>query len=239
MKRFACIILIISFSIIACKTKYGIEREIKPLNKYEADIINIRCSTMSSANFDAVSEPINNSHWEDLLDIKMFQKNGGKISRRRIPKMTFFHIGIFNKGNKYIVLDKIKLHYDNKAWSPLSIKEVKKRCKSPMFSLFNFKRILSSRRLLSNNMCLKEIDYELNTIDYKFKYIVPGDRIIKIYAFEWIPIEIRTFILTIVIKSQNMKKRIDFNFKRYEYRTRGKYFLKPEEKYDLELEYGD
>ena len=105
-----------------------------------------------------------------------------------------------------------------------------KKCKSHAYALFNFKSILSPKRLMGHEYCIKGIDYEKDIINYDIDFIGPGDRVMSIAGLEWVPVQIRAVKLKIVfsgIEGNAFKKEFTFNYKKYEYRTKGKDFRRP------------
>ena len=62
---------------------------------------------------------------------------------------------------------------------------------------------------------MRSIDYGNDVIDYRLQFINPGERIIQIVAFDWIPVEYRDLRMLIEFKSHSVheKKVIDFNLR--------------------------
>ena len=238
------VIIIFSFSAITCKTQQGIIRGIKPVETLKTKTERNRCSVITSKNYEISIEPINKSHW-GMIDVsKLFFKNNKSLSNTRLPRLAFFQIIISNTGRNPIEIKNISLKNNNINRTNLSLEEVENKCKSPVYSIFKFDKILSNKRLFSSSMCPKKIDYKIDTIDYNLQFILPQDKIIKIVAFEWIPVEYRKFSIEIKLKSlnndnNNNKNIAVFDFTRFEYRTKGRVFTRPEKEDTEVLEYVD
>lgn len=225
--------LIVLVSLFSCKHKFGIERGIRPLSGSDVEIrkdgpVVVRCK-----NFDMTIEHIDVFKWVKLLQQDLFVKNEQVQSEIRIPKFIFFQIIIQNVSSFPIALKSITIIYGDNEKKPLSHNEAAKRCKSPAFSLFNFKSILTPKRLLDKEISIKKINYAKDTIGFNLDFISPGDRILKIVAFDWVPVQYRKFSIKTKVaftKSGVDEKIVDFNFSRFEYRTKGKYFRRIKEK---------
>ncbi len=220
------IISVIFFALSNCTWMHRIEREIKPAEKYDIQINKDDCAILKGNNYEVAVEIIDNSHIEMLLASDHFVNSETESSTWRTPKLHFLHVVITNYGNYPININKIKLKYGDIEKEPLSIQQIKKECKSPVYSIFNFDSILSSRRLLGKEFFLKKTNFYMDTIEYKLNFINPGDIVSRIIAFDWIPVEYRHFNLIAIIESHGMEKAIDFAFRRLEYRSEG-CFKKP------------
>ncbi len=225
MKRYIIIISLV-VSAFNCSWMQKIEREIKPVEKYDIAIDEKECAIFKDESISVSLEVIYDSHWEYLSNFDLFLNENSKSSIWRAPKLLFFHLVALNTGEHPVKIDGIKIKYNKIENEALSIKKVKEKCKSPIYSPFNFNTLLSYKRILSDKYRLNEIDFENNAINYKFDFINSGDKISGIIAFDWIPVEIRRFILELQIKYLDRKKNIEFIFNRLEYRDRG-HFSKP------------
>jgi len=229
LKTAPLVILLLAFQIPCCKSKYTLERKTGAIEKSTGEIKTERCSNARTRFMDVSVSSIEESDWEKLLTYAPFTEKK-KSSVTRIPKILFFHAVLSNTGDSPILLEDISfiLTHEGQEEKPISSELLARRFKSPVYSVFNFNNIISPKRLKNEKNCINEINYENDLIDYRFKFISPGDRIIKILAFEWLPVEYRRFTLKLSIKYGVMQKIIDFDFSRLEYRTKGGYFLKPE-----------
>ncbi|GEM_PF-633212 len=227
MKR--VIPLSLSVLVLAgCARTFGVERGIKPEQRLDVEIKKGRCAIIRTPQCDIAVEPIDARAWAALLDNSIFVRERRNPSNIRIPKLAFFHIIVSNAGRSPLTVESVTLGYGPDRVQPLSAREVIERCKSPAYGAFHFKRILTPLRLIGDMNCIRKINYERDVVGYRLRVVNPGDRIIMIKAFEWIPVQYRELKIAVAISTfNNIQKTIDFNFKRVEYRTRGKYYRNP------------
>jgi hypothetical protein len=234
MKKKIIITALISLMLADCTSRQEIGREIKPKEKY-----NIRTNEDGQASYKDYSseltlEIINDKQWSKLLGYECFKNIKSESSVWRSPKIMFHHVTIKNNSNSPVRITNIKLQYGQIEKYPLPPDEIKKRCISPLYSMIDFSSLLKNRRLLCNDYNLEDIDFDKNSIEYKLDFINSGDLISKITAFEWIPVEYRTYKIIFQLESPGDVKIIDFEFSRLEYREKGP-FSRPE-KEDVEDE---
>lgn len=190
-----------------------------------------RCAVLRTRICDVAVEQIDAPKWRRLLGYRMLAGRGSP-TETRIPKFAFFHLVVSNVGSLPLGIDSITLHYGSVEKKPIPVEDAVKRSRSPAYRAFDFKKILAAKRLMGDRYCLKKIDYERDVIEYRLDFINPGDRLIRIVAFEWVPVQFRELRVTVRVSPLGgaEKKVIDFNFRRFEYRTRGTYYRKPGEK---------
>lgn len=229
LKSGLLIVLLLVLQIPSCSSKYGLEHRTEAIEKLTGEIKTERCANARTRFMDMAVSSIEESDWEKLLTYEPFSHQK-KSSIVRIPKILFFQAVLVNTGDTPVLLEDISfiLTHDGREEKPIPADLLAGRFKSPAYSAFNFSNILSPKRLINEKNCINEINYENDLIDYKFSFLSPGDRLIKIFAFEWQPVEHRSFTLKLSIKYGAMQKIIDFDFVRSEYRTKGRHFLKPE-----------
>lgn len=89
------------------------------------------------------------------------------------------------------------------------------------------------KRYSGDSFCNKKTVYDDAVIDYDFDFIIPGDKILQIVAFDWVPVQFRTLRLSVKVEpagNPEQEKRIDFDFQRNEYRAKGDHFREPKKK---------
>ncbi len=216
--------------LLSCSGKHVIVRSFDAEESVDVEIKKEGCALLRSILCDIHIEHIDERKWVKLLKNNSYidQKNKGTIYR--IPPLVFFHSVIRNTGREPLRVESVKLSYGNIVKTSMKLKEVKKYVKSPVYNIFNFKSILSRKRLLSENYCIDEIDYNRDTIDYRFNFIPPSDTLIRIVVFEWIPVEIRKFKIIFSVTRSGIKRNISFNFIRNEFRGYGKDFIRKRKK---------
>ncbi|HQO39382.1 MAG TPA: hypothetical protein PK986_02830, partial [Spirochaetota bacterium] len=80
----------------------------------------------------------------------------------------------------------------------------------------NLCELWKTRRMLSGNVILQEVDFDNETIEYRMDYVVPGDSIVFFRTFKWIRTDIPAKF-RIGIKYREIEKVIDFDLSRFEY----------------------
>ena len=173
-------------------------------------------------------EPMNKERWDAILKQSIYIKHSRVSKFYRIPKITFFHLIIKNKHSESIKLTRTMLLYGNTVNETLQAKRIRKIYKSPMYEKLNLEMLLSNRRLLSNHFNIAAINHDKNTLLSKLDFVPPGDSILKILAFDWIPVEYKNFKLIFEFNVSGNKKIIDLELTKFEYRKYGTSFTRPE-----------
>ncbi|MFW5771283.1 MAG: hypothetical protein ACOCX9_07595 [Spirochaetota bacterium] len=219
----AALMILFILCTCGCSQKPGILHSIKPEPAPHVEIVKDRCARIRTRMADVTVEPAGISVWKIFLKHKRFTRKDAH-PEYRYPKLFFFKMVITNHTKKPVTIDNVTITTAHDTLNPLEIKEVKKKCKSPAFSIYNFDALLSPYRLLTDVVCLEKINIARDLIPTKFEFIPPGDTIMQMVAFSWIPVENRTFTLSVTLKRGNEKKVVDFKMRRIEYRTRGSHF---------------
>jgi hypothetical protein len=226
--------MLLAFIVFAgCARKLGMVRGLEPERRLVIEEKEGGCAVLRTRICDVAIEQVDTFKWRRLLSQRMLTGGKGSPTETRIPKFTFFHLVVSNVGNLPLVIDSITLHYGAVEKNPIPVEDAVKRSRSPAYRAFDFKKILTARRLVSGRHCLKKIDYERDVVDYRLDFINPGDRLIRIVAFDWVPVQFRELRVTLRVSPLGRsaeKKVIDFKLKRFEYRTRGAYYRKPGKK---------
>ena len=230
MRKPACVLLALLVSA-GCARRHGMVRGLEPEQSLVIEAREGRCAVLRSRICDVAIEQIDPPKWRKLLGYRMLAGRGSP-AETRIPKFAFFHIVVSNMGSLPLGIDSITLHYGSVEKKPIAVEDAVKRSRSPAYRAFDFKKVLAARRLMGDRYCLKKINYERDVIDYRLDFIIPGDRLIRIVAFEWVPVQFRRLRVAVRVSQLGSaeKKVIDFNFRRFEYRTRGAYYRKPGKK---------
>jgi hypothetical protein len=226
MKYRKIILFLSCFLIFGCTSLNKIETDIISVESFRTRVVNNNCASIISNNFIIAVEELNKTDMENIRINNIFKNKNIKYRSSRIPKLIFLKILIENTENIPLDIGDIKLQYNNIFSNQLTAVDLRKRYNHPPYSVFNFDEILSLFKIDSDELCDTEIDFSEDLKKYQGS-IMPGDKAFKIIAFDWIPVGIREFSLSIVIKSDIIKKIIDFKLMRSEYRHSGGHFLKP------------
>jgi hypothetical protein len=227
MNCFKLLSLLFSFLIFECASSNKIGTDIIPVEPIETHVVNTNCASIISNNFIIAVQELKNNQLEDILKNNTLVNKNGIFQLLRMPKLTFIIILIENTGNLPLEIGDIKLQYNTIFSNQLIPEELINRYVNPPYSLLNFNEIFSLYKIDTDELCDTEIDFKEELKKYKGP-IVPGDKAFKITAFDFIPFEIRKFNLSVVVKSDIIKKIIDFKLMRTEYRQSGTHFSKPE-----------
>jgi hypothetical protein len=226
MKYEKIILFLSSLLIFGCTSIQKIETDIIPVESFHARVVNSNCASVISNNFVIAVEELNSKDMEDICRNNIFINKNVKFRLLRMPKLVFFKILLENTGNIPLDIAESKLKYNNIFSNQLNADDLKIKYINPPYSVINFDEISSLFKIDSDELCDTEIDLSEELKKYQGP-ILSGDKVFKIIAFEWLPAEIREFNLSIVIKSDIIKKIIDFKLMRSEYRHSGDHFSKP------------
>ncbi len=220
------ILLLLLCTTFSCSRKFGIQRQTVFRDRTPGVSKNENCAMIRGAVFEASLEPISAEQWEKIFAYELY--SGERKTTPRLPAFPFYHLVIANTGNTPLALEdlSITLRHGSTEIKTLTPGDAGKLFTSPAFSIFNFTGILTSKRLLAEKFCIKEIDYALELLDYRLGFLNPGERLLLIISFGWIPVEVRQYTIRIGLKNSDPKKSIDFELSRFEYRTKGNVFKK-------------
>ncbi len=211
---------------VNCTPRFGIDRGTIPTERIDVDIRKGGCALIHGRYFDVSAEAIDEERWANLVRSASFARQRDSKAEPRTPRIPFFNIVVYNADSEPVAVKKITVRYGDKEMAALSIESVREKCKSPSYKLYDFDKLLKNRRLLRDEVCLKQIDFDRDSLEYRFDFINPGERVSRIIAFDWLPVEYRNFVLSVEIVSSKFKKVIDFDFHRFEYRKKGEVFRK-------------
>lgn len=218
--------------------KHNIENNIIPKDIFVADVINKNCIYKQEYNFEAAIEAIDDKEWEELLEYDLFV-NKSKSCKHRLPPVLFFKIIFHNTGSGSLKIRNMNIKYNTITAGSLN-DNIRKKFKSPVYSIFNFKNIFSFWKIeeMYEDLCSFDFDYSRLT-KITDESVNSRETVFKILAFDSPPANIRQFTINIAIEAGNEEKIVAFDFKRFEYRTKGNAFVLPDdETYDLEDPYG-
>jgi hypothetical protein len=225
MKRSQFIIIILSVISFNCASNNAIDREIIPTETYESKIKDDRCILVLSRNFDISCEEIKLDKMENILKTGKFITTKNLYNLNQLSSLIIFKIVLENTGNDPIGTGEIKIKYENSAIFQLSGETIRKKLNNPGI---DFNEFLSLYKLEAGDICENDIDFQRDIIKNTTSRINPGEKALFFTVFDWIPVQVRKFSLSVTIKSDITQKIIDFKLTRFEYRKSGKDFVKPE-----------
>ncbi len=219
-------ILIFILLAFGCASYNRIGSDIIPAESFTTQIVNTRCASVISNNFSIALEELKPYQLEGILKNRTFNDKDSKYNLLRMPKLSYFKLLFENTGRAPHEIAEIRLQYNNYFSGQLNADELYKRYANSPFSSLNFTEIFKIFKIDTYELCDTEVDLK-NSLENYHGSILPGDKIFKIIAFDWIPVDIRKFNISILVKSDIIKKIIDFKMMRSEYRQSGDHFSKP------------
>lgn len=178
----------------------------------DVDIIAGRAGLIRTVYCDIYIEYVDRENWKYLKKFKIF--NGGG---KGFPVDPCFHFIILNTWNKPFVVEKIEASYKGEIFPSEDYSFIKDTNYTQNRFSVNIKSLLKKRRILSDSELFTDIDFEKETLEYRLDYIAPGDRISCFTFFPRIPSG-KTSRIRVVIKYFDMKKVIDFDIGRFDYK---------------------
>jgi hypothetical protein len=228
MKRIKYISIIFVLFLNACASRSAIVTDIIPVDTIDSRIIDKKCALIISSNFGVALQEIKQDQIPDIFKNENFTSEDNRNIPFRIPKLLIFKVVLENTGDFPFEVGEIKLSYDNTVSDALTEENIKLKYSSSVYSNINFKELFSQFKLITDDLCNNYIDF-IEDIAKHDHLIKPGEKVLRLIAFNTLPVEIRKFNITIEIKSEIRKKTIDFKLMRFEYRKSGKYFFNPEQ----------
>ena len=221
------LILSIAIFIISCSPKYGIERIISPVERIDVSVVN-ESALIRTQYGDIYMEYMDSKKWESVL--KFSNYSSGKFSYR-IPHFSSYFITVKNAFTKPIKITDIVLLAEGKIFPRLSTHELNKDYGTEQYRNFNFMELNTPRRLLPVSLevdvtspSVTKINFEKDTVTFSPDYIAPDDTIIFFAFFNASSADGEKYKIKIDLDAGGMKKVIDFDFVKSEYRTEGKHF---------------
>ena len=162
--------------------------------------------------------------WKNIAKADVYTRKSEFRKHYRLPPISFFHVVIRNTSAKSIEVDSTQLVFGNRLLEPLEDYRITEIYKSPVYDFFDFHSILAYRHLLSPLKNATEINYDKDTTPFIGQQIPPWTTVVKLIAFEWLPVEYSVFTVRFVVSCGDEKKSIDFILNKSEYRSKDHYF---------------
>ena len=224
--KFIITLFLFCLLIISC-VKHGIERYSMPASSQSVQLMGDGTALIRSIYSDIYLKCLDDGKIMKLVKNKIYINKNSETRAYRVPKMSFFHVVIKNTGNAPIIIDDIILKYGENILKKIGTDNVGQYTKSLMHRRLDFDKILVQKRIEGPETKINRIDYQKNTIEQDLGFILQDDRVSLVLVFEWVPVSYRKYNLIFKLNSNGNKKVIDFEISRFEYRTKGRDFLKP------------
>jgi hypothetical protein len=142
----------------------------------------------------------------------------------RLPRLLFFMLSVKNTGDFPLFLTDGKAVYKNLRHAAVKADEFRQKFTSPMYDAFDFDKLTSARRLLPYGY--NKPDFPDDSIDYRLDFILPGETVVTIMAFDYPPPDVRRYALEFTIKARGLPGTFGFDMARLEYRSEGDDFIR-------------
>lgn len=230
------IILILALFSFSCSGKYGIIRSTEAVERVDVERKAKGCSVIRSIYCDLYAELLDSEKWNYLFRNQYFTASSREYENYRFTNYPVLHYVVKNTGKEPVKIEKIVVEYGKKKFKFLPFKRFQSLHKSSAYKVFEFEKLFGKRRLMGDKYCLKEIDYNKDSIPFEFDFIPPSDTVLKFIAFPWIPVEPRRFKVFFHIEYAGRKKVLNFDFQRFEYRNQGEDFRKHKDEQDISVD---
>jgi hypothetical protein len=221
------ILTAISIFILSCSPKYGIERIISPVERLDVSVVH-ESALIRTQYCDMYMEYVDRKKWESVMKFNLY--SNGKISYR-IPHFSPYFITVKNAFTKPLKITGIYLLARGNIYPRLNTEELKKEFGTEQYENFNFSSLNTARRLLPVSLevdvtapSLTKINFEKDTVSFFPDYIAPEDIIVFFAFFKAASTIDNKYKIKIELDAGGIKKVIDFDFIKSEYRTEGKHF---------------
>ena len=178
--------------------------------KADTEIINGKAGLIRTIYCDIYIEHVDSNTWNHIKKFNTLKGNGTEL-----PADPCFHFIIENTWNKPIVIENIEVVNNDNAASAEDYSFIKDKDYPENRYAVNISSLLNPRRILSEHILIKDIDFEDDAGHYKLNFIAPGDKISFFKFFSSLPSG-RLSKIRITIKYSDLKKVIDFNIARFD-----------------------
>jgi hypothetical protein len=214
--------VMIMTALLSCQPRNGLVQETLPAESAVVDIMGTKTARVRSIYCDIMVEPLDAAGWGRLAKASVYRKNLRRPVFRRTPPLTAFLVILKNTVNAPIRLEKAHILGAGSGMEALTAERISTRFRSTAYSWWDFGRMLSLRRLVTEPESLKKIDIDGDTIETKLDFIPPQDHVITIIAFDRLPVEIRKYKLGFSVAAMGTVREITIEFNRNEYRSENK-----------------
>ena len=219
----------------SCTARHGIERSNRPMERVDVEVRENNQAMVRHLYCDIHAEDMGIEGLQKITASPLFENRDFSGSVYRFPKLNFFQIIIRNTGREVITAHRARLSFGTTVHEALDIEKFGTMTKSPAYRIIDYPRLFSPRRLMGEKYSSRDIQYERDTLEYGFSFIPPSDTVLFFAVFDWIPVEVREFRLSVEFTVDGKSHRAEFNFTREEFRSSGEHFGRPRKKIDAGL----
>ena len=203
------IICLMIFIFISCSNTDKISFY-RAEERADTEILRGKVGLIRTVNCDIYIEYIDSNTWQSIKKFNAFKGNG-----REFPSDPCFHFIIENTWNSPIVIEKVEILLEDNTAPAEDYSFIKDKNYLENRFAISISSLLKTRRMLSEHILVKDIDFEDDTALYKLNFIAPGDKISFFKFFSSVPSG-KLSKIRISIKYSDLKKIIDFNITRFD-----------------------
>ncbi|MBN2041526.1 MAG: hypothetical protein JW864_15925 [Spirochaetes bacterium] len=219
------ILLLLSCLFLQCKSANTLEREILSPDTFHTRSIDNKCAMYIDRNFEISIQEAREGFLDDFFNSTVFRNVNIKYDTANHKELLLILL-ISNTGRHPFEISNIYINYANITLETLNAEQLSKNRQSFNDALFGYYSIKTK------DMCLKDTGFSEKITAFDGKSIKPGDKVIRLIAFNRIPAQFRNFKINVKVKSDIIQKIVDFKFIRFEYRHSGHHFVKPKNNND-------
>ena len=209
-------LIFITLCILNCSPKSDILRSYKSSSPFIT--VNADNSFHIFSECNIYIKPITQNDWKKLLAYEPF-KNKIKQYHYRLPSIHFFMIIIENRERMPVKIKDITVSYGSDKKSMVTLKDINERFNVLNYKRINYKELFTYRKIKKNFEITTFNKIKLqDLIPMHLSFIHPYDKVFRVIAFDWIPVQFRSIKISFILKYLKNEKVIDFNLTRYEYR---------------------
>lgn len=184
----------------------------RAIERADVEIVQGRGGLIRTLYCDVYIEHVDKENWGIIKKSSIF-KGAGK----GLPLDPCFHFIIVNTWNKPFEIDKIESFYNGELVRSEDYNFIKDEKYNDNRYSVSISSLMKKRRLLTEKDLVSDIDFENDTVEYRLGFIAPGDRVSLFSFFPKIPAG-RSSKIRVTIKYHDLKKVIDFDMGRFEYK---------------------
>jgi hypothetical protein len=208
-------ILVLLF--LSCMSPHvQIHRETVPSDRPEIDISDSRTGIIRSVDLDISVRYISSDDYREIRKYDQF--NLRESSAGNNPPFDIFFLTIRNTTTQTVSDISFEIKGNGTSYPALSLQEIHKQLSTKYFTIEKTQGLFAMRRLIKNEIELDKIDFDTDTVMYPFGFILPFETGSIFVAFTMPPVELRRYKLSTNYTVAGMKKNVDFEMARIEYR---------------------
>jgi hypothetical protein len=208
---------ILVFSLLSCVSPHvQIHRETVPADRPEIDINDKKTGVIRSVDVDISVRYISPEDYRELRNYDQF--NLRETHSGNVPPFDIYFITVRNTSAQAVSDVSFQIKGNGTSYPALTLQEIHRKLSTKTYTIGKAQSMFTMRRIVKNETELDRIDFDKDTIIYPFGFILPFESGSVFAAFAMPPVELRRFRLSTNYTIAGMKKNVDFEMVRIEYR---------------------